>query len=236
MCLGVFCLGFILFGTFWVSWTWVAISLHILGKFSTIISPSIFSWPFCLLLLGLLWFECWSIWHCPRGPWGCPHFFSFFFLFSSLLHLFLPFYLLPHLSYLLPLLFYCWFPSGVFFISFIALFIIDWLFFISSRSLLNISCIFSILYSRLFVCNSILFSRFWIIFLSLFWTLFQVDFLSPPLWFGLVGIYHVPLPAKYFSAFSSCLDCCVWGGFSVFWQFVVPLYCGGSSLWVALDE
>ena len=60
--------------------------------------------------------------------------------------------------------------------------------------------------------------------------------LSPPLLFGLVGIYHVPLPAEYFSAFSSCLDCCVWGGPSVFWQFVVPLYCGGSSLWVGLNN
>ena len=35
-----------------------------------------------------------------------------------------------------------------------------------------------------------------------------------------MGIYHVPLPAEYFSAFSSCLDYCVWGGLSVFWQFV----------------
>ena len=42
MCLGVFCLGFILSGTLWVSWTWVIISLPILGKFSTIISSSIF--------------------------------------------------------------------------------------------------------------------------------------------------------------------------------------------------
>jgi len=48
MCLGVFCLGFILFGTFWVSWTWVIISFSILGKFSTIISSSIFSWSFFL--------------------------------------------------------------------------------------------------------------------------------------------------------------------------------------------
>ena len=39
-----------------------------------------------------------------------------------------------------------------------------------------------------------------------------------------------------FSAFSFCLDCCVWGGLSVFWQFVVPLYCGGSSLLVGLNK
>ena len=47
MCLGVFHLGFILFGTLWVSWTWVIIYFPILGKFSTIIS-SIFSWSFFL--------------------------------------------------------------------------------------------------------------------------------------------------------------------------------------------
>ena len=48
MCLGVFYLGFILFETLWVSWNWVIISLAILGKFSTIISSSIFSWSFFL--------------------------------------------------------------------------------------------------------------------------------------------------------------------------------------------
>ena len=46
MCLEVFRLGFILFGTLWVSWTWVNISFPILGKFSTIISSRIFSWSF----------------------------------------------------------------------------------------------------------------------------------------------------------------------------------------------
>ena len=48
MCLRVFCLGFILFGMLWVSWTWVAISFPILGKFSTIISSNIFLCPFFL--------------------------------------------------------------------------------------------------------------------------------------------------------------------------------------------
>ena len=51
-----------------------------------------------------------------------------------------------------------------------------------------------------------------------------------------MGIYHVPLPTEYFSVFSSCLDCCVWGGLSVGWKFVVPVYSGGSFLWVGLDE
>ena len=56
--------------------------------------------------------------------------------------------------------------------------------------------------------------------LSLFGILYQVDSLSLPLLFGLVGIYPVPLPAGYFFAPSSCLYCYVWGGLSVFWQFV----------------
>ena len=65
--------------------------------------------------------------------------------------------------------------------------------------------------------------------LSLFGILYQVDSLSLPLLFGLVGIYPVPLSTGYFSAFSSCLYCCVWGGLSVFWSFVQF-----SSLWSLL--
>ena len=104
MCLGVFPLGFILFGTLCVSWTWVAISFSILGKFSTIISSSIFSWPFFLSsssgtpmirMLGCLTLSQRSL-----------RLSSFLLiLFSSLLHLFPPFYLPPHLFYPLPQLF-----------------------------------------------------------------------------------------------------------------------------------
>ena len=44
--------------------------------------------------------------------------FDTFFLFSSLLHLFLPFYLPHHLSYFLLQLFYCWFPPECFCLSY----------------------------------------------------------------------------------------------------------------------
>ena len=46
MCLGMFLIGFILYGTFCASWTWLTISFSMLGKFSTIISSKIFSYPF----------------------------------------------------------------------------------------------------------------------------------------------------------------------------------------------
>ena len=46
MCLGMFLLGFILYGTLCPSWTWLTISFSMLGKFSTIISSKIFSYPF----------------------------------------------------------------------------------------------------------------------------------------------------------------------------------------------
>ena len=56
--------------------------------------------------------------------------------------------------------------------------------------------------------------------LSLFRILYQVDSLSLPLLFGLMGIYPVPLSAGYFSAFSSCLLLCLG------WPFCILAVCG----------
>ena len=46
MCVGVFLLEFILYGTLCTYWTWLIISFSMLGKFSTIISSKLFSYPF----------------------------------------------------------------------------------------------------------------------------------------------------------------------------------------------
>ena len=151
-------------GTLLVSTIWLAISFPILGKFSTIISSSIFSWSFFLYS---------SSGTCMMQKFGHLTLSQRFLRLSSfLLFFFFPFSYLLHFHYSIFHLTYPIFcsvilllvPSRLLLISVIALFIIDRLFFIYSRSLLNISCIFSILVSSLFICNSILFSRFWIIF------------------------------------------------------------------------
>ena len=46
MCLGIFLLGFILYGTFCASWIWLTISFSMLEKFSAIISSKTFSYSF----------------------------------------------------------------------------------------------------------------------------------------------------------------------------------------------
>ena len=82
------------------------------------------------------------------------------------------FYLPAHVSVLLPQLFCYWFLLVYFSFQLLWIWTINvnvnnqWLFFSFSRSLLNISCIFSI-------HASILFLRSWIIFTILLWVLFQ---------------------------------------------------------------
>ena len=115
MCLGVFCLGFILFWTLWISWTWVAISFPILGNFSTIISSSIFLMSF--LFVFFFWdnydlnVEVFTI---VSEDSEIVLIFLLLLLFFSLPHLFPPFYLPSHLSSLLPQFFYCWLPPEYF--------------------------------------------------------------------------------------------------------------------------
>ena len=122
MCLGVFPLGFILFGTLWVFWIWVIISFPILGKFSTIIFSSIFSWPFFLSsssgipmirMLGHLTLSQRSL----RLSSFLLILFYFFLsasFISTILSYLIYHSILPHLCYLLPQLFYCWLPPEYF--------------------------------------------------------------------------------------------------------------------------
>ena len=63
--------------------------------------------------------------------------------------------------------------------------------------------------------------------LSLFGVLYQVDSLSLPLLFGLVGIYPVPLP-------SGRLFLCLFVLFILLclgWPFCILAVCGSSLLW-----
>ena len=161
MYLGVFCLGFILFGTLW---TWVTISIPIVGKFSTIISSSILSWPFFLSfsgtpMIGML--ECLTLSQksLMLSSFLLIHF-SFSLSASFISTIISSTSLILSSASVIPLLVL----SRVLLISVIAFFHYWLNIFISSRSLLNISCIFSILVYSLFICNTILFSRIWIIF------------------------------------------------------------------------
>ena len=72
-------------------------------------------------------------------------------VFASLFHAYLNFY---HSIFE--------FTNPIFCLCYSTICCLQSVFFIFSRSLLNLSCIFSVLASRLFICDSILISRFWI--------------------------------------------------------------------------
>ena len=101
-------------------------------------------------------------------------------------------------------------PSREVLFYFFMLFIIVCLPFSSSRSLLNISCVFSIL-----------FPRFWIIFTIITLNFFQVYCLFPPHLFGLLGFYLAPSSAVCLSVFSFCLTYCDWGLIFASCRFIV---------------
>ena len=122
-------------------------------------------------------------------------------------------------------------------ISMIALFITDLIFFfISSLSLSNISYLFSICVSSLFICISILFSRFLII--------FAIIILN-----SLSGRLPISSSFVWFGGFLSCsfiwwIFLCLFILFTLLclgspfagWRVIVSLNCGVSSLWVGLDQ
>ena len=123
MRLEVFHLGFILFGTLWVSWTWVIISFPILEKLSTIISSRIFFMVF--LFVFFFWdsydSNVWAFHIVLEVSETVLISFNSFFLSDSFIST-----ILSSISLILSsasniLLF---FASRVFLISFIALFII----------------------------------------------------------------------------------------------------------------
>ena len=134
------------------------------------------SWAFvcCKFLIQMLYLVC------PRGLLNC-HFFSFFFHYSLPWQFFPPFF---QLTYLFCLIYSAIISSSIFFISVIILFIC--LFFISSNSLLNIACIFSVMPPFFFwdLESSLR---------TLLWILFQVDCLASFHLAVLLGLYLTPL-------------------------------------------
>ena len=87
-------------------------------------------------------------------------------------------------------------------------------------SLLNFSCIFSILVSRLFICDSILFSRFGIIFTLIIRNSLSGRFpiSSSFVWFG--GHLSCSFTFWVFLCLFILFILLSLGGLSTFWQFV----------------
>ena len=125
----------------------------------------------------------------------CPHFFSFFFLYSVPQQCFPAFCLPVHLSVICPRLFCYWFLLVHF--SFQLLYFQCCLLFKSSRCLLNISCIF-------LLCASML---FWDLGSSLL-SFLQILFLSPLHLAVFLVFYLIASSGTYLSAVSFYLTFC----------------------------
>ena len=131
-----------------------------------------------------------------------------------------------HLTYLFYCLSYSATDSFWRILNFTNFVVTVWLFFISSRSLLNVL-------NDSYI-SSILFSRFWMIFTIITLNFFQVVYLFSLHLFGLVGFYLVPSFAQYFSVFSFYLTYCVWVLPSPGYRVIVPLIFGLCPWWVRL--
>ena len=117
MCLGVFHLGFI--HRVWDSLGFLDLGDYFLPHFREVFNYYLLKF---FLMAFLFVFLFWDLYDCnveafnilPEVSEVILISLNYFFIFSCLLHLFPPFYLPPHLSYLLPQLFYCWFPPECF--------------------------------------------------------------------------------------------------------------------------
>ena len=144
-------------------------SFPILGKFSTIISSSIFSWSSFLFSSSETPMN-WMLGHLTlsRGLWDFPHFNSFFCFPVCFIYFYHSiFYLTYPISAFVILLLFppeCFWSHLLHYSLYIDSFLL-----LLGPSLLNFSCVLSVLVSRLFICDSILFSRFWIIFPITIW-------------------------------------------------------------------
>ena len=150
-------------------------------------------------------------------------------LFSSLVHYF--HHSIFHLTYPIFCLSYSTVGSlQSALISVIALFIIDWLFFMSSRSLLNIYCIFSILVSSLLICRSVLFSRFWIIFTIIILNSFsgRLPISSSFAWFD--GHLSCSFTCWLFLCLFICLFLFKYKFIYFNWRLITLQYCIGFAI------
>ena len=111
ICLNIFLLGFLLYGTLCASWTWLTISFSMSGKFSTIISSKIFAYPFFVSSspgTPIIWMLVYLILS-QRSLRLSSVLLILFTLFCSSEVIFLPFYLPTHLFVLLLQMFCYWF-------------------------------------------------------------------------------------------------------------------------------
>ena len=114
ICLGVFHLGFILFGTLWVSWPWVIISFPILGVFNYYLLKY-------FLMVFLFVFFFWNSYGSNVGMFDIVpevsevvliSFNSFFFFPLCFIYFYRFIFYLTYT--VLPPLFSCWFPPECF--------------------------------------------------------------------------------------------------------------------------